>query len=110
MNAYDDLVKFLDDDEKVEALVFGPYGWDGYEEPENQPVPKDKRGVVLTLEEAKPFMQGWSYYGGYGAPKCYASYIWTNQRVIWVTQYDGATGMDGAPRHPVNIVPDMPGG
>lgn len=109
MNAYEDLMKFLEKDEVVEALVFGDYGWDGYGE-DTKFVPKDKRKVVLTLEEAKPMMDGWTYYGGYGSPQCYATYLWTNKRVIWVTQYDGRTDLCSAPRSPVKCTPEMYGG
>lgn len=110
MNAYEDLQNYLEENETVEAIVFGPWGWYGYCEPEPPPVPPDKRGQILTLEEAKPFMQDWSFYGGYGAPECYAVYIWTDQRIIWVTQYDGSTGLNSAPRNPQAVMPDMPGG
>jgi hypothetical protein len=109
MNAYEDLMKFLDEGEAVEALVFGEYGWGGYSE-DTIFVPKDKQGVLLTLEDAKPMMDGWTYYGGYGAPQCYATYVWTNKRVIWVTQYDGSTDLCDAPRSPIACKPNMYGG
>ena len=108
-NAFDDLQDFLMSGECVEGLVFGVWGWDGFKEPGPPPVPKDKQGVLMQLEDAKPFMEGWSFDGGYGAPTCYATYIWTDKRVIWVTQYDGSTGLDSMPRHPANVIPDMPG-
>lgn len=110
MNAYEELLKFIEDDEVVEGIVFGEWGWGGYGEPENASVPKDKMGVLLTLEQAKPMMMDWCFDGGYGAPDCYATYIWTNKHVIWVTQYDGSTTLDFAPRHPTNVMPSMPGG
>ena len=121
-NAYNDLINMLDQDEQVEAIVFGAWGWasaprssdEEWEpdssEPEPPPVPFKLRGKTMTLEEARPYMQGWSFIGGFGAPDCYATYIWTNQRIIWVTQYDGATGLDSAPRYPHDCIPDMPGG
>lgn len=109
-NAYDDLVGCLDSDEQVEAIVFGDWGWGGTWEPQPPLVPADKRGIVLTLEEAKDYMDGWSFFGGYGSPECYAVCIWTNKRVVWVTQYDGSTELNGAPRNPCNYKPEMPGG
>lgn len=129
-NAYDDVIAFLDNDEEVEAVVFGPWGWGsspneeddwdyGFMEPgegtEGEPaaspfVPFDRRGVVLSWDEAQQYMQGWSFYGGHGSPDCYATYIWTNKNVLWVTQYDGATGLDSMPRHPFDVIPNMPGG
>ena len=121
MSAETELLKFLEDGETVEAVVFGPWGWGsapsegeawkpGYSEPEPPAVPYDKRGVVLSWEEARGMMQSWNFYGGYGAPNAYATYIWTNRRVILVTQYDGSTHLSAAPRNPSATMPDMPGG
>jgi hypothetical protein len=118
LNAWNDLQKELKEGETVEAIVFGNWGWasnsgpdpDGYEEPDPKPVPMDMRGKVLTPEEAKPLMDGWSFNGGYGAPDCYAVRIWTNERILFVTQYDGATGLDSTARNPIDHWPDMPGG
>ena len=55
-------------------------------------------------------MKSWSFWGGYGAPQCYAIYAWSNQRVFWVTQYDGSTSLNFAPRIPIDTMPSMPGG
>jgi hypothetical protein len=110
--AYEELGKFLEKGEIVEAIVFGAYGWDSAQRLPNieNPVPLDKIGVVMSLKEAKPFMMSWAFNGGYGLPDCYAVRIWTNMRVLWVTQYDGSTSLDSCYRNPVNCIPDMPGG
>jgi len=110
MSAWTDLVEFLNDGEKVIAVVFGKWGWSGYGEPEPPPVLEAEQGIIYWDEDAKPFMEGWSFYGGYGAPDCYAVNIWTTQRVIWVTQYDGSTALSSVPRNPCADMPDMPGG
>lgn len=110
MSAYNDLMEEMEPGETVEAIVFGEWGWGGYGEPKRPPVPQDKRGRVLSIDEARPLMDRWSFNGGFGAPDCYAVRIWTNQRVLWVTQYDGSTRLDSTPRHPVGYMPDMPGG
>ena len=116
LNAYDDLLSELRDDEDVEGIVFGGWGWSygtdelGYGEPDPPIVPFDKRGVVMSLDRARPLMAGWSFYGSYGAPTCYAVTAWTNERVLWVTQYDGSTGLSSAERNPKDYWPDMPGG
>jgi hypothetical protein len=121
MSAYSELMEYLEPEEVVESIVFGAWGWGskpyngeawelGYGEPEPPPVPFDKRGKLMPISEAEPMMQSWQFRGGYGAPDCYAVYIWTDRRVIWVTQYDGATGLSCAPRVPKDCFPDMPGG
>ena len=113
-DAYLDLMEFLEPGETVLGIVFGEWGWGGYGEerlPEGaMGVPESLQGKLLSIEDARAMMQGWSYDCGYGAPECYATYAWTEKRVIWVTQYDGSTSLDSAPRNPVDCVPDMPGG
>jgi hypothetical protein len=114
MTAYNELCEFLEDGETVEAIVFGDWGgWTyepgelGYSEPENRPVPVSFRRCVLSLEEAKPYMTGWSFAGGFGSSDCYAVHVWTNSRVIWVHEYDGSTCLRGAPRNPSTENPRM---
>lgn len=109
-NAQNDIIEKLRDDEIIEAVVFGPWGWDGYGEPDPAPVPESMQGRLLPWNIARTYMQNWSFYGGFGAPECYAVYIWTSERVFWVTQYDGATSLSWAPRWPQELIPDMPGG
>lgn len=119
-SAWDELKELLEPGEKVKKVVFGPWGWSseheiqggklGFHEPDPPPIPLEVRGKLLGPRAAQKYMRGWSFYGGFGAPECYATYIWTSQRVIWVTQYDGATGLNWAPRDPTECIPDMPGG
>jgi hypothetical protein len=102
-NAYAELIEFLEDGEIVEGIVFGEFGWGShYAEPEPYPVPETYQGTLLSLEDAKDLMQGWQFDGGFGAAECYPVYVWTNKRVIFVTEYDGATGLNSLPRHPEN--------
>lgn len=116
LNAMTDLRKELQEGETIEAIVFGEWGWAAYEPgglgygETRHFVPLDKRGVILSAEEAEPFMAGWSFNGGYGSPDCYAVNVWTDRRVLWVTQYYGSTRLSSAPRNPVAHMPDMPGG
>jgi len=110
MNAMDDVKKILKEGEFIEAIVFGDWGWGGHDEPEPYPVPKEKKGVILSEANATPMMDGWSFNGGFGAATCYATYIWTNQRTLWVTNYDGATYLSSAPRNPISTMPEMSGG
>lgn len=110
LDAYQELMEYMEEGEVVEAIVFGKWGWDGYREPKDIPIQKDMQGIVLTPEQAKPLMKGWTFHCGHGAPQSYAVNIWTNKRVFWVTQYDGATTLDSAPRNPTAYIPEMPGG
>ena len=121
MSAYGDLMDFLNEGEAVEAIVFGPWGWGtapdeggewerDYHEPENIPVPFSVRGRVLTLAEAKPYMDGWSFDNDFGAPDCYAVTVWTDSRVLFVGEYDGATWLCSVPRNQCETMPEMTGG
>lgn len=105
-NAWKDLNDFLHRGEMIESIIFGD--WYG-DEPDPAPVPKAMQGVLLTPRQAKPMMQSWSFYGGYGGAECYPVYVWTNWRVIWVDEYDGATGLRSAPRNPFTHMPQYNG-
>lgn len=117
-DAYQEFVDLLQDDEAVELICFGNWGWScgdandelGYGEPESRPVPVNQRFRLLTFDEAEPFMHGWQFSGGFGAPNCYAFRAWTDKRVIFVGKYDGSTWLDWVPRHPSKEPPEMCGG
>lgn len=121
-DAASELLSHLLPYEIVEAVMFGAYGWgdapqfpgeewEPYGDEEDPPcVPFDRRGVPLTWDEAEPFMRGWSFYGGFGSPNCYATYVYTNMRIFYVSQYDGSTALRSLPRHPSSgTMPQMPG-
>jgi hypothetical protein len=107
-NAYGELLEFLQDGEVIEGMVFGEWGWGGnYAEPHPYPVPATFQGTLLTLEDAKPLMDGWQFDGGFGAAECYPVYVWTNKRIIFVSEYDGATGLRALPRDPEDCYPEF---
>lgn len=96
--------------ETIQACVIGSAGWgrnDAIEELE--PLIEPVQGKVITWDEARPLLD-YTYDSGYGAPTCHAVYLWTESYIVWVTQYDGATWLDSAPRNPVECYPHMPGG
>jgi len=116
MSAWDELYDSLSDGEEVECVIFGHWGWGshGDDEPTGAPepqVPPSIMGRRLILTEAEPFLKGFSFSGGYGSPDSYATWIYTNKNILWVTQYDGSTSLSSMPRHPVQgEIPYMPGG
>lgn len=120
-NAWTQLNELLINDEHILYVVLGAWSWNIMPDPNDEeyepewgepdpPVPPDVRGRLLSPEEAEPLMQNWSAYGGYGSPDCYATYAWTNKRVFYISQYDGATHWNSIPRHPEACRPKMPGG
>ncbi|MCA1807336.1 MAG: hypothetical protein LC687_05750 [Actinobacteria bacterium] len=42
----------------------------------------------------------YEYDTGYGSADCHAVYLWTLTRVIFVGEYDGATGIESIPLSP----------
>lgn len=55
-------------------------------------------------------MLDYAYDGSFGAPECDAIWAWTPTRVLFVSQYDGATRVESVPRNPQDGTPEMPGG
>jgi len=111
-NAYKDLMAYLNKGENITAIVFGEWGgWDhqiACKEEYTRPVPVDMLNKRMTLAKAKPYLnKDWSFYGGYGGADCHSIYAWTNKRIIWVSEYDGATSLDSAPLKPCDCKPDM---
>lgn len=89
------------DGETIEAVVLGD----------------DERGYrehpklsleVLTWEQARPLLD-YDYDPGYGGQDCHSFYAWTQTRVIFVHEYDGATAPHWVPRHPAQIKPEANG-
>lgn len=106
-SALKDLLNFLEDGEEVQAVVFGDWGWGNYEDVGS--VPKERRGKVLSPHEVQCYMEAWSFFGGHGSPECYAAYIYTDRRLIFPSQYDGSTNLEGMPLRPTECMPTMPG-
>lgn len=95
--------------ELVEAVVIGEMGWGDYGKERVPNYAEQPKGVLLSWEEAKRWLN-YDFSDGYGAPECNAVFVWTTNKVMWVTQYDGSTCMNSAPRNPVAVMPHMPGG
>lgn len=66
-------------------------------------------GRVLTWDEAIPHLQ-YAFHDGYGGAQCHALAVYTATRILSVSQYDGSTSLFEVMRHPVEHLPDMPGG
>ncbi len=95
--------------EVIEAVVIGPFGWNGWSEGTQHANASARQGVILTWEEARPLLD-YAYDTGYGSPDCHAIRAWTAFHVLSVIQYDGSTGVTGVPRNPVTEPVSMPGG
>lgn len=95
--------------EAVEAVVIGEMGWGDYGSDSVPNYAQQPRGKVLAWEEALPWID-YEFDCGYGAPSCNAIHAWTASKVLFVSQYDGATCINSVPRNPSDAKPEMPGG
>jgi hypothetical protein len=96
--------------EPIEAIVIGAMG--GYEWEEDigeRVIPVSQRNKILSWEEARPLLD-YEYGTGYGGVECHAIYAWTPTRILFVSQYDGSTEIESAPRNPTAGSPGIPGG
>ena len=112
MSAWEEIHEDLHEGEELQYVIFGKWAWGGSTDNIPQPeVPPSIMGRRLLPQEAEPFLKAFSFSGGYGSPECYATWLYTNLRVMWVTQYDGSTQLDHMPRNPTQgVMPYMPGG
>ena len=111
------LVKWIEDEagnEKITAVVIGPVGGEhmfGDDDVDNEVGEKETRplGKVMMWSEAKELLN-YEFSSDFGCVGCHAVYVWTKSSVLFVTQYDGSTSLGSVPRHPVDVIPEMPGG
>lgn len=101
--------------EEIQSIVIGAFGWGSWED-DNPYAEEDRhkpasarKGELLSWDEARPLLN-YDYDDGYGAPECHAITVWTENLVLWVTQYDGSTYISSIYRNPVEHRPNMPGG
>jgi len=92
--------------EPIEAVVIGALN--GYSDDSDEPVPKDKRCVVLTWDEARPLLD-YEFHDGFGGAECNPVEVYTPTRVLFVHEHDGSTCMVWVPRNPQATEPQHGG-
>lgn len=98
-----DWIKSAANGEPIEAVAIGRVPtWtdEDYE---------DKAPTLLTWRKARPILDV-EFNSGYGSPSCLPICAWTKSRVIFVSVYDGATGIEWLPRNPMPFNPTWIGG
>ena len=78
MSAYEEIVSILAHDEVIEAIRI-----DDDDFSYDIKVPGFIKGKIITLEEAKPYLEGWSFENGFGEINCLTLYIWSNKRIFF---------------------------
>ena len=95
--------------EPILYAVIGEMGWGDYNSEGVPNYSEQPKNELLKWEDARKWLDYETDYG-YGAPKQNAVYCWTENWIVFMWQYDGATGADRIPRNPVACIPTMPGG
>jgi hypothetical protein len=85
---------------QIEAVVIGESPWSM----KSDPVPEEKKGKILSWDEAKSMLD-YEFDSGYGSAGCHAITAWTKDKVIFVHEYDGSTCIESLPRNPKEFNP-----
>jgi Fe-S cluster biosynthesis and repair protein YggX len=93
-------------DEEIEFAVIGKHYWDQWRRGDSTPFNKARINQSLTWAEAREFLD-YEYDSGYGGADCHPAYAWTATKVIFVSEYDGATGASFVPRKPQDCEPEF---
>lgn len=95
----------------LESIIIGPYGWDWDDEEDSGPIPipKELKNIPISWEIARTYLD-YKWDTGYGSPSCHAFYAYTKDKIIFVSTYDGSTGIEWIPRYPCDTKPEMFGG
>ena len=104
MNAYEEIIEFLEKDEKVEAVIL-----ENRKNKGKDLVPDSLKGKKLSLNELKDYMDR------FGLETLddvcpFSCYVWTNQKIIFQYSHDCSLRLTSVPRNPTqNTDPQIPG-
>jgi hypothetical protein len=94
--------------EEILFAVIGPFGsYSGQEEEMGDKIyciPPKRQRKVLSWTDAKSLLS-YPYESSYAGIQCNAVYAWTENYVIFVTEYDGRTDIHRISRSPINCEP-----
>ena len=107
-----DWINQLRDNEEIEAIQIGDFGWGGGYKSTNEleDLTEKYKGKIVTENEIS-FLLNREFDDWYGRPECNAILVYTKNWIISVSQYDGSTNPFAIPRNPKEgFIPYMPGG
>lgn len=95
ITAWDNLNESLDDGEVIETILFGEWLGMG-----DGPLPQPPTNLLMSGEDARPYMQSWEIDGKAYECEAYRTVIHTSKHVISIAP--GDTGIDQTilPRNP----------
>lgn len=85
--------------ESLEAVVVGQHDSAKF----GVPIAADEN-VLLPVERALAKLDI-DFDNGYGGADCFPMYAWTQSRVYFIAEYDGATWLAWLPRNPIDTNP-----
>lgn len=94
-SAWDEVLAQLEDDEPIEAVVFGHRQGVA---PGGELVPASEINKLLSPESAAPLMDGWKISGATEPPQ--PMLLWTDRRIFSVAFEPRGTRLTWAPRDP----------
>lgn len=109
-DGYEQLLQTLkrgkEDVQDVEAVLFGRWKETGFK-PENL-LPEQCVGKSMTLEQAKPYLQGCVLHSIFGSAFRFPIVVYTRNHII-ITRHPRNSDMflDLVPRNPIDYVPHM---
>ncbi len=95
--------------EPILGVALGNIGWGNYGREDIPDYDEQPKGKLISWNDAQQYLN-YKFHDGFGAPGCNSIYVWTESKVLFVVQYDGSTRMHYVPRHPCDVMPEMPGG
>ena len=97
------------DGEEIEAVVIGHIGGTDYLEHKQDHIPDNKKGVVMSWEEAQKLLD-YEFDDSFAEETCHAVWVWTPNNVIAIAQCECYSYPYSIPRNPLEIFPTMVGG
>jgi hypothetical protein len=95
--------------EPISAIAIGPFArGDGYGEDRISRAAPVRIGQLLKWEEARPMLD-YEFDRNFGQPQCDAIHAWTENKVLFVYEHDGATQVLTIPRNPTPDDVRLPG-
>lgn len=99
MSTFAEEIETAANGEPIEAIVLSPartdFWWGGNE----RDTPEELTAKPISWSDARPLLD-YEYDSGFGGQDCHSFYAWTAHRILFVSEYDGATSVCVIPRNP----------
>ena len=99
-------IEIAANNDPIDSFVIGPTERFS---PTDRKIEQLPRGVILDWDKYKNYFD-FQYDAGYGGVDVPAVYLWTNDYVLFVVEYDGSSWISKVPRNPVECGPSTHGG